>query len=110
MSTPLVFQTIAFQFPAGEGNDPDIAIQADSGITSAYSVSTGNDAIEELKQLNNLVSGVKTYAFSRELTFLVTAANAASIVAGMPALITRMATAAPQVTSIVTWGIQASFN
>lgn len=106
MSTPIVAQTIAFLFPQGEEFDEDIAL-SDSGIQSAFGLSLGGDMIKNYGQYVNQTTGTSNLF---TLTFLVSAANAAVIVAGVPALITRMKTALPIVTRIVTWGENWNFN
>lgn len=108
MSTAVTYQSIAFLFPGGL--DPIDAILDDSGIQSAFGLSLGNDAVMELIHYYNLTGGVLTDNYIRKLSFFVSASNAAAIIAGIPALITRMQTEAPQVTNIVTWGEQVVFG
>lgn len=110
MSTTVVQQTVACLFPAGEGNDPLTALMADSGVQAAFGFSLGNDALVQLIQYNNFANGVETDSWNRQLTFFVSPANAATIVAGIPALQSRLATTAPAVTGVFTWGVTTSFG
>jgi hypothetical protein len=108
MSTALTAQTVAFLLPPGTSISQDI-IFADSGVQAAATFSLGQDVLVNFQPFLNFTSGlVSQEAFT--LTFLVSAANAINIIAGIPALKTRMASVQPAITDIVTWGTPFVFG
>jgi hypothetical protein len=108
VSTVLTAQTVAFILPSGTGISQDI-IFADSGVQTASAFSLGQDVLVNFQPFLNFTSGiVNQEAFT--ITFLVSAANALNIIAGIAALKIRMQSAQPQITDIVTWGSPFVFN
>ena len=81
----------------------------DTGVQTAIGFSLGQNVLIDNQQYMSFSGGLQPQtAFT--LTFLVTAANAAAIVAGIPALKTRMADAQAGFTDIVTWGTPFVFG
>lgn len=107
MSTNVTAQTVVFL--VNDYNLPLATILADTGIQSAQQNSLGQDVVIEMKSYYNFTTGTLERA-ALFLTFYVTPAFAATMVAGVAALVTRMATAAPNVTRIVTYGVTTVFN
>lgn len=109
MSTTLTMQTIAF-IVAQNSQMPTQDILSDTGVKQALQVSQGQDMIVNLQEYHNFTVGDLNPQYALTLTFLVSAANAASIVAGIPALKTRIQALDPQVTDVVTWGSTIAFG
>lgn len=109
MSTTYTFQTVVFLMQPGTPMS-ESTILSDSSIQSAQANSLGNDVQIAWKPYYNFTGGVQTSLESFQLTFIVTAAVASNIVAGIPALKTRMQAAIPGLTNIVTWGEQVAFG
>jgi|SRR6266702_436682 len=107
MSTTLTAQTVAF-IMAPNNLARDVIFQ-DSGVQTAIGFSLGQNVLIDRQQYVSFSGGlVPQMAFT--LTFLVSAANAAAIVAGIPALKTRMDAAQAGFTDIVTWGTPFVFG
>ncbi len=107
MSTTLTAQTVAFiMAPAILTRD---VIFEDSGVQAAIGFSLGQNVLIGRQQYASFAGGLLPQV-AYTLTFLVTAANAAAIVAGIPALKTRMDAAQAGFTDIVTWGTPFVFG
>ncbi len=108
MSTTVTAQTVIF-FTSNLTFNQDV-ILADSGIQQAAAASLGNDMLVEYKHYYTVPGGVPVQGDVLMLTFFVTPAVALNIIAGIPALVTRMQIAQPQINRIVTWGQTLVFN
>jgi hypothetical protein len=107
MSTTLTAQTIAFACPPGSLSEA--VILADTGIQAAAALSQSQNILLSYQPLYNY-TGAFIPQEELTLTFKVSAADALTIIADIPAMITRIATAAPQVTAIRTWGTPCVFG
>lgn len=108
MSTALVKQTVAFLIGPGAPLSFE-AILADSGVQSAINASSGKDVLVNIQPYYNYTTGEQAQN-ALLLSFFVTSAGASNIVAGIPALVTRLATTAPEIVRIVTWGEAVTFG
>ncbi|SRR6266568_741725 len=107
MSTTLTAQTVAF-IMAPDNLSRDLIFE-DSGVQTAIGFSLGQNVLIGRQQYASFSGGLlPQVAFT--LTFLVTATDAAAIVAGIPALKTRMANVQAGFTDIVTWGTPFIYN
>ena len=107
MSTNLTAQTVAFIMPP-DSPSKNLIFQ-DTGVQAAIAFSLGQNVLIDNQQYVGFSSGLQPQtAFT--LTFLVNATNAAAIVAGIPALKTRMDAAGAGFTDIVTWGTPFTYN
>lgn len=107
MSVSVTLQSVCCLFPAGP--NPQATVLADSGVQSWIALNASQDVEVQLISYANF-TGAEIDSFELRLTFYVTAVNAATIALGVPAFTTRMATAAPQITKIFTFGIVALFG
>ncbi len=81
----------------------------DSGVQAAIGFSLGQNVLIGRQMYASFASGLlPQVAFT--LTFLVSAANALNIIAGIPALKIRMDAAQAGFTDIVTWGTPFVFG
>jgi len=107
LSTSLTAQTVAFIMPPDSPSKS--LIFEDTGVQTAIGWSLGQDVLINTQLYMNFAGGPAAQsAFT--LTFLVNATNAAAIVAGIPALKTRMADVQAGFTDIVTWGTPFVFG
>ncbi len=109
MSTTLTMQTVAFII-SQDSSMPEQDILNDSGVKQAQLLSQGNDMIAAYQQYYNATIGTLNPQVAYTLTFLVSAATALNIIAGIPALKTRIQALDPQVTDVVTWGSVIAFG
>ena|SRR6266498_3163506 len=109
MSTTVTKQSVAFLVP-GDANMPESDILADSGIAQAAAASLGQDVLVSYQQYYNFTGGINTFHEAFILEFLVTPAVALNIIAGIPALQTRIQAIAPQISRVVTWGTTVVFG
>jgi hypothetical protein len=110
MSTVLTQQTIVFIMDASSTNVPLNDILSDTGIVSLGQSSTGQDVVYQVKTFFNYVTGTYVGSTALFLDFIVTAAVALQVIAGISALKARIQALDPQVIDVVTWGTTIAFG
>jgi hypothetical protein len=108
MSSTVTMQTVVLF--ASDGNYPLATLLADPGVLAAAANSLGNDMVLEFKPYYTVPSGTPTPGNALFLTFYVTAAFALNIIAGIPAFVTRLATSAPNINRVATYGQVIAFG
>ena len=110
MSIAYTYQIITFILDS-KASTAEQDVLADTSIQQAMSNSLGQDMPQQYAQYFNTTTAPKGNPLSAYMVqFIVTPAIAANIVAGIPALKSRMLALNNGITDVVTWGYTIQYN